>query len=227
MPIIPVKDNPPTKSFESSILEKEGIWCVAKVKPQHEKKVAFNFLDLGIDYYLPYYLKSKKRKDRGVRNSIRVLFPSYVPFIGSESSRDFLWLKGIEKILPVKAQQRFKNQLNYIFLAIESGISIEPVPKTKSFVKGESAKIVSGQLIGAAGIVTNIQNEKSKVMLSTDILGRAKVIVDTVNVEKIKFEKIAEELSSKIHSESLPAKNIVLQKINNCAVLASCGLNCN
>jgi len=217
MPIIPVKDNPPTISFASSILEKEGIWCVAKVKPQHEKKVAFNFLDSGIDYYLPYYLKKVMRKDRGFRNSILVLFPTYVPFISSERSRA-LWHQGVEKVLKVEGQQRFKKELSDIFQALESGTIIEPASKAESFVRGEGVEIIAGHFKGREGVVVNTRNEGIDVLLSTSVLGNYKV---TVNSKIVNSKKLAEDLSTKIRNESPSAKNIVLQKINKCPILTS------
>jgi hypothetical protein len=176
------KNNPPPKSFESLILEKEGTWWVAKVKPHQEKAFAFDLLKRGVDYCLPCYEKKALRSDGKFRKSILVLFPSYVPFI-SEKPYDFLKLGRIATILPIKAQERFKKELHYLFLANASGTPIEPVLKTEQFLRGEPVEIIAGPLSGATGVVVDIKNDKRAVVLSIDGLGCAKIII---NVREIK-----------------------------------------
>jgi hypothetical protein len=182
MPNLSAKNNPPPISFETSILEKEGTWWVAKVKPRQEKAFAFDLLKQGVDYCLPYYEKKTLRSDGKFRKSILVLFPSYVPFI-SERPYDFLKLGRITTILPVEAQQRFKKELHYLFLANASGTLIEPVLKTEQFLQGEPVEIIAGPLSGATGVVINTKNEKSAVILSIDGLGCAKIVIDVKEIK--------------------------------------------
>jgi len=208
------KNTPPSISFNSSILEKKGTWWIAKVKSRHEKAFAFDLIELGVDYYLPYYLKKTKRKDGGTfRESIMVLFPLYVPFI-CEDPYTFLTHKRVTKILPVQSQQRFKKELNYIFRANESNIPIEPILGTESFKRGEPVEIIAGHLRGAVGTVVNIKNEKSTILLSTDALGCAKVTVDTEMVRPRKLAAGIASLDARVSDESFLMKSIAVQRIN-------------
>jgi len=178
MPILSAKDNPPSKSFDSSILKTEGMWWVAKVKPRQEKAFAFELLEQGIDYALPYYEKKVRRSDGKLRKSTLVLFPSYVPFICGAPHSELLKKDRISVILPVKMQERFKKELHALFLAQAAGAMIEPVPAEMPYLVGESVEITSGPLSGTMGIVVDTRNEVRSVVLSVDGLGSAKVTVD-------------------------------------------------
>lgn len=182
MPILPEKDNPPSKLFECSILEKEGTWWVAKVKPRQEKAFAFDLLEQGIDYYLPFYEKKTKRSDGKFRKSLLVLFPSYVPFI-SEKPFDHLNQNRVATILPVKLQERFKKELHYVSLSISSGVQIEPISTSGKFKSGDQVKIVGGPMCGAEGVVLDSFRNKISISLSIEYLGCAKITVDDIYIK--------------------------------------------
>jgi len=213
MPILSTKNNPPFKSFESSILEKEGIWWLAKVKSRMEKAFAFDLLGQGIDYCLPCYEKKALRSDGKFRKSLLVLFPLYVPFI-SENPYELLSSRRVLEILKIRQQQKFKTELQYLWQAKESQIPMEPIVKAEPLLSDKPVEIVTGPLKGAAGLIMNIQNGKGDLMVSTDSLGCTKM---TVGVESINSKQLAActvSLDSKVLNESLIIKSTACQNIN-------------
>lgn len=177
MPILSDKNNPPSKSFECSILEKLGTWWVAKVKPRQEKAFAFDLLEQGIDYYLPFYEKKTKRSDGKFRKSTLVLFPSYVPFL-SENPFGLLRQNRIATILPITDQKKFRAELNQISLAQESSVVIHPhcLSEREALSGGAEVRISSGILKGLTGSI--VSNQKKFMILTVTGLGSVKVIVN-------------------------------------------------
>ena len=172
MPVLSAKNNPPSKPFDCSILEKEGTWWIAKVKPRQEKVFAFDLLEQETDYYLPFFEKRTSRSDGKFRKSYLVLFPTYVPFI-TEDPYTFLKQNRVVTILPVQAQKRFKEQLHQICRARNAGFQIEPVTEM-NYKVGDSVRIASGLLAGISGNITQIQNGLV-LILSVDGLGHIKI----------------------------------------------------
>jgi|GEM_PF-938603 len=204
MPIIPLKDNPLSKPFASSILEQEGTWWIAHVKSRQEKAFASDLYDMGINYYLPYYENKILRSDGKYRKSLLVLFPSYVPFI-CENPHDFISHGRVAAVLPVEMQSKFKQELHYVFQANESKIPIEPVSEEEPFIEGELVEIITGPLKGATGIVVDVQKDKSKVVLLTDYLGCSRMAIDT---KMINSKNRTVSLDSRV-DKSLLTKSIV------------------
>lgn len=180
MAILPEKDNPPSKSFECSILKKDGTWWVAKVKPRQEKAFALDLLEQGMDYYLPFYEKKTKRSDGKFRKSTLVLFPSYVPFI-SEDPYALLKRSRIATILPVRLQTQFKKQLLQVYLANESGVKIAPQYSVQ-YKTGELVKIVNGPLRGIVGRILRIGNGAS-IVIEVEGMGSAVISVEYCSME--------------------------------------------
>jgi hypothetical protein len=48
---------PPSRFPDVPIEQAKERWWIAKVKPRQEKQLAFDFLEFGIEYYLPLYEK--------------------------------------------------------------------------------------------------------------------------------------------------------------------------
>jgi hypothetical protein len=185
MPILSAKENPPSKPFECSILEKKGTWWIAKTMPRQEKSFAFDLLEQGIDYYLPFYQKKTMRSDGKIRKSSLILFPSYVPFV-NERPFDLLKQKNIVTILPIKSQLRFISQLSQIDLSLNAQMDILP-SEPNEWNSGDSVKISSGPLTGVVGRVIYIKN-RTNLLLKVESLGTVRVQID---LTKVKIEKIS------------------------------------
>jgi hypothetical protein len=190
MPILSAKDNPPSKSFEGSILEKEGTWWVAKVKPRQEKAFAFDLLAGGIDYYLPFYEKKSKRRDGKLRKSTLILFPSYVPFV-SDKPYSFLNKNRVATILPIENQDKFRSQLNLI-LTLNSSTDMELLPLSENieFKVGDFVKVTSGPLIGLFGKIAKIKNDQYLFITTMDPIRNLMICIVKMHLESCQFSFI-------------------------------------
>jgi transcription antitermination factor NusG len=180
MPIIALKDNPPSQLHKKPILETVGTWWIAKVKPQQEKAFAFDLIEREIEYYLPFCTKFSKRSDGKLRKSILVLFPSYVPIM-IENPYTLLNTNRIVTFLPVESQRKFIVQLNNVWIANNAGMDINPVHG--SFQIGEFVKIISGPMNGTLGHVIKNQGTTS-ILLRVDGLGCVNVSVNLSQIRK-------------------------------------------
>ena len=211
---------PPSKSFEGSILEKEGIWWIARIKSNQEKLFVHDLIEHGMDYYLPYYEKRTLRSDGKYRKSPSlVLFPSYVPFI-SEWPYDLLRDTDgkVAQILKIEHQQRFKIDLQRVYSAKLANIPMVPVTKPEPFLLDDPVEIVSGPFCGAKGMITSIRNNKGSVVLTINSLGCTKA---TIDVEAIDSKKLTENLNAKIYDKQLVVKSTALQHVNKHTIFTS------
>jgi len=80
-------DNPPILAPDAeSLADLDGTWWVAHTKPRFEKSFAWDLNRRGVGYFLPmceYVILSSGRNRRGMK----LLFPSYVFFCGSNEDR--------------------------------------------------------------------------------------------------------------------------------------------
>jgi hypothetical protein len=182
MSIISQKDNPPSRFPNRSILETEGTWWIAKLKPRQEKAFACDLLEREIEYYLPFYKKVTKRSDGKNRKTSLVLFPSYVPFV-SDNPYSLLSLNRIATLMPVQAQMRFKKQLHYIYMINESSVQVNPVSNTV-LLKGELVRVISGPLINVIGKIMFFQGNNFLV-LEVDGMGSTYISINPFQVEPV------------------------------------------
>ena len=171
----------PLRYPDVSITESIKIWWIAKVKPNQEKALAADLYEKSIEYYVPCYMKTYKRADcNSTRKSLIPLFPSYVPFALDIDPWFLLQSNRISTIIQIKAQKKFKLELNQIYMANERKISLLPTPAS-FFFKGQKVKVVSGPLAGLAGNIVD-DNISRILLLRVDYLGNACVSIDSSNV---------------------------------------------
>ncbi|MDO5575790.1 MAG: hypothetical protein Q4F84_01815 [Fibrobacter sp.] len=181
MPILSIKNNPISRYPNQCILDSKQTWWIAKVKPRMEKALAREFFESKVEYYIPYYTNIIKRADStAVRKSFLPLFPSYVPFACSNNPWELLQNNRITTILPVKAQGKFKHELNQIYLAYEKNVSLYPV-LNESFIQEQSVQVVSGPLKGTVGRVARLKGSEYLV-LSVSGLGEACVSINMCDI---------------------------------------------
>lgn len=175
MPVLSAKDNPPSRFPEKSIIESSNNWWVAKVYSRQEKSFAFDLLEQQIEYYLPLYTKEVKRRDNGKkRKSIIPLIPSYVPFVYDGSPYEILKNKRVSTILEVGAQEKFKSELQQLYLVSVAGCKLKPV--LNDFKIGAEVEISAGPLKGIKGKV--LESENNTILLSVFAFGEAILNVD-------------------------------------------------
>lgn len=184
MPILALKDNPPTRFPDTSILETTGNWYIAKVKARQEKALAFDMMAEGTGYYLPIYTKSIRRPDTNKkRTSILPLFPSYLPF---ECETVPSWLVRSERVaavIEIKAQNRFRQQLHAIYRARECGLVASSLSESE-YALGQQVRILEGPCAGVVGRVIKHISE-SILIIQVEGLGCAGIRVNAEALEPI------------------------------------------
>ena len=180
---IPLKDNPPTKSFDNSILESESSWWVVKVKVNQEKAFAFDCISADINYCLPLYVKKALRSDGRYRKTLISLFPTYVSVI-IKSPEDFFGNKRVLKVVKIKNQNLFKKQLDLAWRLCNGDSKCLPLSNKYEFSIGQKVIVESGVLEGYEGIIVD---SKSNAVCSIEIegMGIAKVLVDKSRLKVI------------------------------------------
>ena len=179
MPILPRKNSPPSKSFEETILEKPGVWWIAKVKPRQEKAFALDLLEQSVDYYIPCYEKHTRKNDGRIRTSELLLFPSYVPFLANETCPAFSYRR-ISAIYCVRAQNRFRAQLHAIYRAKECDMRLCGTHGPEDRV-GERIQVLSGPLNGLEGNRV-CSGDAGEVLFTVDGLGNVVAALGDVKV---------------------------------------------
>ena len=193
MSIIPIKDNPPSRFPNYSILESDATWWVAKVKSRQEKALAWELHSMQIEYYLPLYTNVTRRKDNGKkRTSLLPLFSSYLPIAIQKSD---IWRvqssNHVHSIITVQNQIKFREELNRVFIADKMNISIIPADNLID-LPGKEIEIVSGPFNGLRGTVQTT-NGTERIRVSVENLG-----VISISMESIQEVKSAESLDHKI-----------------------------
>ncbi len=184
MPILAIKDNPPSRFPNIPILETTNGWFIAKVRARQEKALAFDMMAHGMGYYLPVFTKSVIRPDTGKkRTSILPLFPSYLPF---ECESVPSWLARSERvsaIIAIKAQNQFRQQLHAIFRARECGLSV-PAFSKHEFDLGQQVRLIEGPCAGVVGTVVKHISE-CILMMQIEGLGCAGIRVKAEALEPV------------------------------------------
>lgn len=182
--MLALKNNPPSGYPERTIIESQSFWWIAKVKPRQEKVFAFDLLEQEIEFYLPYFTKVTRRKDNGkVRKSLLPLFPSYVPFNCAIKPWKLLQQKIVVTILEIKNQEKFKKELNNIYIVNEMGFPLSPIQDNSMCPIGTEVRITTGPCAGLSGKVLKLK-DYSSFILRVDGLGEACVTVTNDVIEK-------------------------------------------
>lgn len=184
MPILALKDNPPSRFPNIPILETTNDWFIAKVRARQEKALAFDMMANGLGYYLPVFTKSIKRPDTGKkRTSILPLFPSYIPFeCGSVPS----WLTKSERvtaIIEIKGQNRFRQQLHAVYQAREYGLAVSCLSENE-FALGQQVRLLEGPCAGVVGTVVKLISE-CILVIQVEGLGYAGIRVNAEALEPV------------------------------------------
>ena len=150
-------------------------WWVAKVKPRQEKLLAADFLDEGIEYFLPLYAKNTPRPGTTHHRIFNVpLFPGYISFAQNQPHN--IYRSGrVVNLIEIRHQRRFIHELNQIYFALLGNAPIEPVFDT--FREGALVKITHGPFTGIEGIVSK-DPASNRLILSVECLGNAALTIE-------------------------------------------------
>ena len=167
-------DNPPilTPGVES-LADLDGTWWMAHTRPHFEKAFAWNLNSRGIGYFLPmceYVIFSGGRNRRGMK----LLFPSYVFFCGSDKDRyTALTTNRLVQVIDVADQLGLVSQLKTIEKGLLCKADLDPYPYRPI---GTRTRIISGPMMGTEGVVIERNNTKARMVLEVTILGRGALI---------------------------------------------------
>jgi len=175
-----VNENPPARYPDRDFSESTKPWWVVKLKPRQEKACAFDFIEEGIEYYLPLYTKVTRRRDNNKpRKSILPLFPGYICFT-ADRSHDVYSSKRMVRLIEIQNQKKFIRELSQIRQILENNLPIQPL--NESFSPGEEVLVKYGPLKGITGTIQTVMGER-KLILSVEALGSASVTIDAAWVQ--------------------------------------------
>ncbi len=167
-------DNPPILiPGVASLSELEGTWWVAHTKPNSEKVFTWDLNSRGIGYFLPmreYAIFSGSRNRRGMK----LLFPSYVFFCGSDEDRYTAQRTNrLFQVIDVADQLGLISQLVTIEKGLLCKTVLDPYPHRPV---GSRCRITSGPMMGAEGVVIERNHAKARMVLEVTILGQGALV---------------------------------------------------
>jgi transcription antitermination factor NusG len=159
-------------------------WYAAYTRANHERRVAEQLAERGVENFLPQYESVRRWKDRRVRLQLP-LFPGYI-FVHLELQNrvQVLQISGVAclvgfgsgpEAVPEEEFARIRGFLN-------KGFRAEPHPYLQT---GRRVRVRSGPLEGTEGIVVRRKNG-SRLVVSLELIQRAMAVdVDSNDVEAI------------------------------------------
>ncbi|MBV9340160.1 MAG: UpxY family transcription antiterminator [Acidobacteria bacterium] len=159
-------------------------WYAAYTHARHEKKVAQQLKDRGIEHFLPVYSSMRRWKDRRKQIDL-VLFPGYV-FVHLHMAERlrvlelpgvvrFVCFNGQPAVLPGSDVQALRNGLAH-------GLRAETHPY---LTIGRRVKVTHGPLSGAQGILVRFKTNWRLVIAIDAIMRSVCVEIDEADVAPV------------------------------------------
>lgn len=159
-------------------------WYAAYTHARHEKKVAQQLEERGIEHFLPVYHSVRLWKDRRKELDL-VLFPGYVfTRIDPGDKLRVLQLPGVVRFVSFNGQPTPLpgDDLEALRNALQHGLRAEHHPYLTA---GRRVKVVQGPLTGACGILLRLKTN-SRIVISIEAIMRSvSVEVDETHIEPI------------------------------------------
>jgi transcription antitermination factor NusG len=159
-------------------------WYAAYTRANHERRVADQLAERGVENFLPEYESVRKWKDRKVWLQMP-LFPGYVfVHLALQNSLQVVQVPGVACLVgfagrPVAVpEEEFAKIRGFL----NKGFRAEPHPYLQA---GRRARVRSGPFEGMEGIIVRRKNS-SRLVISLELLQRAMV----VNVEESSLEEL-------------------------------------
>jgi transcription antitermination factor NusG len=170
-------ENPPVLHPAAPV----GGWYAAYTHARHEKKVAQQLQERGIEHFLPVYRSTRKWKDRRKELDL-VLFPGYV-FVRMPLAERLrvLQLPGVVRFVTFNGQPcaMVGSDIEALRNALVLGLRAEHHPYLNV---GRRVKVVHGPLAGAKGILLRLKTN-SRLVISIDAIMRSVALeVDEADV---------------------------------------------
>lgn len=156
-------------------------WYAVYTYARHEKKVAEQLQQRGIEHFLPVYHSVRRWKDRRKELDL-VLFPGYVFVRFSLTNRlGILQLPGVVRFVTFNGQPAplFSDDLVALRNGLAQGLRAEHHPYLNV---GRRVKVIQGPLAGARGILQRHKTH-SRIVISIDAIVRSvSVEIDEADV---------------------------------------------
>jgi len=175
--VLPSETSPAASDLGASKVS----WYAAYTCSRHEKRVAEQLQERGIEHFLPLYRSVRRWKDRKKELEL-VLFPGYV-FIRLDLSDRLrvLQLPGVVRFVSFNGQPATlpKDDIE----GLRNGLSHNLVAEYHPFLQvGRRVQVISGPLSGAQGILVRRRNDSRLVISIEAIMRSVAVEIDATDV---------------------------------------------
>ena len=160
-------------------------WYALYTAPRHEKRVADQISQRGIDCFLPLYRSVRRWKDRRKELAL-ALFPGYV-FVQMELQNRLrvLQLPGAVRLVTFNGQPAVlpEQEIENLRARLSGAGNVEPHPYLSV---GRRVRVCSGPLQGLEGIIVR-SKDRCRVVLSIHLIMRSVAVeVDEGDLEFIR-----------------------------------------
>jgi transcription antitermination factor NusG len=162
----------------------ESQWFAAYTRANHERTVAHQLADRGVENFLPQYESARRWKDRTVRLQLP-LFPGYVfVHLPVQERLRVQQVPGVVHLVssgatPIAVPEQEVHQIREV---LTRGLRAEPHPFLRA---GRHVRVRSGPLAGLDGIVVRKKNRLRFVVSVELILKSVAVEVDEADLEAV------------------------------------------
>jgi transcription antitermination factor NusG len=165
-----------------------GRWYVLHTKSRQEKAVADTLSAMGIAHFLPLTTQVRYYGKRKFTVELP-LFPSYVFLRGTEvAAYESNKTKRIARIIHVFDQEQMDWELRNLYLAMETGATLDPFP---FLTAGTRVEVRAGPFRGLQGVIDS-RSRPNRLILQVDMLGRAVSLeIDAALLEPVVYEKLS------------------------------------
>ncbi len=187
---------PVTDVVDGAVGVPKSHWYVAFVNHNSEKLSAERLENAGITNYVPVQKVVRVWRNGRKSKVSKIVIPSIVFIYCTEEQRkEIVGFPFILRFMTNKAGalkgSSFKplavisdKEINRLkFMLGQSDIPIDVT--ARSYVKGDKVRVIRGSLIGLEGEVVDMSTSKVELTVDMDLLGCAKLIIDTVDLELI------------------------------------------
>jgi transcription antitermination factor NusG len=179
--------SPISAAFESITPVRNPVaahWYAVYANTRHEKVVARQLEERGMETFLPLYRSWHKWKDR--RKLVELaLFPSYVFVkIPQYHKLRVLQVSGVVHIVSFNGHpaELPEHEINALRSGLENNIYAEPHPYLRI---GRKVRVVRGAMAGTEGILVR-KKDKYRVVLSIDVLMRSVAVeIDAGDLQSV------------------------------------------
>jgi transcription antitermination factor NusG len=162
----------------------QPLWYAAYTRANHERRVANQFVERGVEHFLPQYESMRKWKDRKVRLQMP-LFPGYVfVHLALQNRLKVLEVPGVAYLVgfagkPVAVpEEEFARIRGFL----QKGLRAGPHPYLKA---GRRVRVRNGPLEGMEGIVARRKNG-NRLVVSLELIQRAMAVdLDGADLETL------------------------------------------